>query len=160
MVQLMANSATKETDPYLETFERFEAQAKQPPWVFPLRKAGIARFAELGFPTLQQEDWRFTNVAPIANLPFKPVLEPSMEGPEPQRIARSTFGRLEAARLVFVDGHCVRQLSAPGRLPPGVILGSLAGALAGPSALLEKNLGRWAQEEAGPFAALNMAFFQ
>jgi Fe-S cluster assembly protein SufD len=150
----------KETDPYLEQFEWFETQTRPPAWLFALRKAGMARFAELGFPTPQQEDWRFTNVAPIANLPFKPVLEPSMVGPEPQRIARSTFGRLEAARLVFVDGHCVRQLSAPGRLPPGVIVGSLAGALAGQSALLEKNLGRWGQEEAGPFAALNMAFFQ
>ena len=41
MVQLMATPTMKETDSYLETFERFEAQAKQPAWVFPLRKAGI-----------------------------------------------------------------------------------------------------------------------
>ena len=150
----------KETDPYLEQFEWFETQTRPPAWLFALRKAGMARFAELGFPTPQQEDWRFTNVAPIANLPFKPVLEPSMVGPEPQRIARSTFGRLEAARLVFVDGHCVGELSAPGRLPPGVVVGSLAGALAGECGLLEKGLGRWAQEDAGPFAALNLAFFQ
>ena len=68
MIQLTADLAMKEADQYLETFERFEAQAKQPAWIFPLRKAGIARFAELGFPTLQQEDWRFTNVAPIAKL--------------------------------------------------------------------------------------------
>ena len=83
MVQLMATPAMKETDPYVETFERFEAQAKQPAWVFPLRKAGITRFAELGFPTLQQEDWRFTNVAPIAKLPFKPVFEVSRRQPDP-----------------------------------------------------------------------------
>ena len=45
------------------------------PWLFPLRKAGLARFAELGFPTLRHEDWRFTNVAPIAKLPFKPIFD-------------------------------------------------------------------------------------
>ena len=27
---------------------------------------GAARFAALGFPTVRQEEWRFTNVAPIA----------------------------------------------------------------------------------------------
>ena len=47
----------------------------QPKWLLPLRKAGIASFAELGFPTLHDEDWRFTNVAPLAKLPFKPAAE-------------------------------------------------------------------------------------
>jgi len=150
----------KETDPYLEKFEWFETQTGRPAWLSALRKTGMARFAEIGFPTLRHEDWRFTNVAPIANLPFKPVFEPSMEGLGPEEIANSTFGRLEAARLVFVDGHYAAELSAPGRLPPGVVVGSLAGALAGEFGALEKNLGRWAQQEAGPFAALNMAFFQ
>ena len=43
MVKLIVNPAMKETDPYLETFERFEAQAKHPPWVFPLpRRASRA----------------------------------------------------------------------------------------------------------------------
>ena len=112
MVELMMNPAMKETDAYLETFERFEPQAKQPLWVFPLRKAGIARFAELGFPTLQQEDWRFTNVAPIAKLPFKPVFEVSRDSLTREGIAEFTFGRLAASRLVFVNGHYAADLSS------------------------------------------------
>src|ERR1035437_7238537 len=99
MVLLMANPAMKETDPYLETFERFEAQAKQPAWIFPLRKAGIARFAELGFPTLQQEDWRFTNVAPIAKLPFKPILLVSPHSLTWEALTEFIFGKLAASRL-------------------------------------------------------------
>src|ERR1035441_2344258 len=110
MVQLMAIPVMKETYPYLKAFDGFEAQAKQPAWVFPMRKAGIARFAELGFPTLQQEDWRFTNVAPIARLPFKPVLEASSNSLTPEAIAEFTFGSLTASRLVFVDGHYVAEL--------------------------------------------------
>ena len=80
MVQIMEKSARKETEPHLREFERFEQSAGQPAWVFPLRKAGIARFAERGFPTLQDEDWRFTNVAPIAKLPFKPVFDAAANG--------------------------------------------------------------------------------
>jgi Fe-S cluster assembly protein SufD len=161
MVQLMANPAMKDTDPYVETFERFEAQAKQPPWVFPLRKAGIARFAELGFPTLEQEDWRFTNVAPIAKLPFKPVLQAASGSLTPEAVAGCTFGRLAASRLVFVNGHYAAELSsAPAPQPAGVIVSSLAAALAGDSKLLKEHLARYPQGEDNPFAALNAAFFQ
>ena len=65
----------KVTDEILKEFEQLEREAGQPSWLYPFRKAGIARFAELGFPTLKDEDWRFTNVAPIAKLPFHPVLD-------------------------------------------------------------------------------------
>jgi Fe-S cluster assembly protein SufD len=161
MVQLMATPATKETDSYLETFERFEEQAKRPAWVFPLRKAGITRFAELGFPTLQQEDWRFTNVAPIAQLPFKPVFQMSRNSLTRAALAELTFGKLAASRLVFVNGHYAAELSSsPGTQPQGVIVSSLAAALAGDSGLVKEHLGRYAQGEEDPFVALNAAFFQ
>src|SRR5580765_711221 len=77
MAQTTENQLMKQTDPYLQKFERFESEAagKHPSWLFPIRKAGISRFAELGFPTLRDEDWRFTNVAPIARLPFDPVFD-------------------------------------------------------------------------------------
>jgi Fe-S cluster assembly protein SufD len=160
MIRLAERPGMKESDAYLERFEWFETKTRQPAWLYPLRKSGMARFAEVGFPTPRLEDWRFTNVAPIANLPFRPVLKPSMQGVDPERIANSTFGRLEAARLVFVDGHYAEELSAPGRQAPGVVVGSLAAALGGDSAVLGKNPAPWALQDASAFAALNMAFFQ
>jgi ABC-type glutathione transport system ATPase component len=82
MTAIQSTPAAKQTDPFLKAFERFEqaGASAQPSWLFPLRKAGIARFAELGFPTLKHEDWRFTNVAPIAKLAFKPVLDATAVG--------------------------------------------------------------------------------
>src|SRR5512137_1589135 len=99
MVQTIEKVALKATEPHLEKFERFEQEAKQPAWVFPLRKAGMARFAEQGFPTLQDEDWRFTNVAPIARLPFRPVFEAGLSGLTSESVAGFTFGGLDAWRL-------------------------------------------------------------
>src|ERR1035438_5991518 len=160
MVQMTADPAMKETDQYLETFERFETQAKQPAWIYPLRKAGIARFAELGFPTLQQEDWRFTNVAPIAKLPFRPVFQVSRDGLTPEAVAGFTFGKLAVNRLVFVDGHYAAELSSPGPQPAGVIVSSLAAALAGGLGPIKEHLADQTQGEDNPFAALNAAFFQ
>src|SRR5205814_6273423 len=114
MTEASANSGINDTDPHLAQFERFETEPKQPSWLFPLRKAGMARFAELGFPTLRDEDWRFTNVTPIAKLPFKPVFEAARDGLTRERVARFTFGELPAHRLVFVNGHYSAELSSPG----------------------------------------------
>ena len=35
-------------------------------WLSEFRARGRARFEELGFPTVRQEEWRFTNPAPLA----------------------------------------------------------------------------------------------
>src|SRR6516164_4022238 len=146
------------TEPQLQKFERFEQTASQPSWLFPLRKAGIARFAERGFPTLHDEDWRFTNVAPIAKLPFKPVFDASRNGLTSQAVSGFIFGRLEATRLVFVNGHFNRELSSAGA--QGVTAKSLSAALLEDSNLLEGHLGRIATGEDSSFTALNTAFFQ
>ncbi|PWU10783.1 MAG: Fe-S cluster assembly protein SufD [Verrucomicrobia bacterium] len=163
--------------PQLKQFERFERERKQPAWVFPLRKAGISRFAELGFPTLQNEDWRFTNVAPIARLPFKPAFEESRNGLTAEKVSAFTLAGLDATRLVFVNGHYAPDLSQGGGAgiePPalgsgaprgrgsgkGVVVTSLAAALNSMPELVEKYLGRQTGADANAFTALNTAFFQ
>src|SRR5262252_8034672 len=111
MTEAPVKQAMKETQTHLDKFARFQNEASQPSWVFPVRKAGIARFAQLGFPTLHDEDWRFTNVAPIAKLPFKPVLQLSREALDSKAIGKLTFGGLPCSRLVFINGHYVPELS-------------------------------------------------
>src|ERR1043166_6197769 len=102
---MVQTSEKNGTEPYLQKFEWFEKEPKPLSWVFPLRKAGIARFAELGFPTVKDEDWRFTNVAPILKQPFKPAFVPARNGLSAADIAAFTFGKLPSTRLVFVNGH-------------------------------------------------------
>src|ERR1039457_688983 len=53
--------------------EHFTNQPPAPAWLQSLRDAAFARFAALGFPTTHDEEWRFTNVAPIARTAFTPV---------------------------------------------------------------------------------------
>src|SRR5438270_11823974 len=130
-MQTLTHRPPSETDPYLEKFQLFEREGagKHPSWVFPLRKAGIARFAELGFPTLKDEDWRFTNVAPVAKLPFKPVFGASPGGVAAKTLGRFTFADLNGPRLVFVDGRFAKEVSTIPSLAKGVKLNSLATAL-------------------------------
>src|ERR1700728_531344 len=94
--------STRETDSYWEKFEQANLEAKQPSWVFPIRKAAMSRFAELGFPTTQDEDWQFTNVSPIAKLPFRPLSERFLGNLDDATLNKYSFGKLKASRLVFI----------------------------------------------------------
>ncbi|HLI82569.1 MAG TPA: Fe-S cluster assembly protein SufD [Bryobacteraceae bacterium] len=55
-------------------------------WVQALREAALERFQQLGFPTTHEEEWRFTNVAPIAKF-FKmgQALPPASSIPDAAR---------------------------------------------------------------------------
>ncbi len=48
----------------------FTNQPKAEPWIQKLREDAFERFMQLGFPTTRNEEWRFTNVAPIARGKF------------------------------------------------------------------------------------------
>ena len=160
MVRPTQPQETNATDRYLEKFERFEKETKQPAWLFPIRKAGMARFAELGLPTMRDEDWRFTNVSPLAKLPFKPVFESTSNGVTVQTLNQLTFAGLPGSRLVFVNGHFSKEHSVIAALPDGVKVTNLAAALSAESGLIEKHLGRYAKTGENAFGALNSAFFQ
>ncbi len=159
MVQATDTGAARKTEAHLAKFARFEKEARQVNWVLPMRKSGMARFAELGFPTLQDEDWRFTNTAAIAKLPFRPVFAAAAEGLTRESLAGYAFAQLPAHRLVFVNGIFAGELSAVGSLPDGVVISSLAQALTQHRGLVEKHLGCYAQDRDNAFAALNTAFF-
>src|SRR5262245_25585206 len=98
MSQTMENEALNGTSPYLKQFEKLEEQENQPAWLFPLRKAGISSFAEQGFPTLKDEDWRFTNVAPIAKLPFQPALDGAPDKAAKDLLPGAVFAKLAGSR--------------------------------------------------------------
>jgi Fe-S cluster assembly protein SufD len=161
MATMTNHSPVKQTDPYLEAFSRFEQEApgKQPTWLFPIRKAGIARFAELGFPTLKDEDWRFTNIAPIVQRPFHPIHDYSLDGLNLGVVRQFAFRDLDSYRLVFVNGHFSPELSEVNALPKGVRVASLAAELTENPAAVEKHLSRHTRTDENAFAALNTAFF-
>jgi Fe-S cluster assembly protein SufD len=147
------------TDPYWEKFEGANLELKHPSWLFPIRKAAMARFADLGFPTTHDEDWRFTNVSPIARLPFKPVFGYARDGLNAATIKQFHFANLQGSRLVFVNGHFSQEFSTILPQPDGIKINNLAAALHSDSALIEKHLGRHAPGEDNPFTSLNTAFF-
>jgi Fe-S cluster assembly protein SufD len=157
-LNMMQNNSGNAVEPIVKHFDRLTS-AKQLKWLLPLRKAGMAGFTELGFPKLSDEDWRFTNVTPIAQLPFSPAHEAVVNGAETKAIKESAFAKLASHRLVFVNGFFSAELSSIKPVSGGVRIENLSAALARDSGFIEKHLGKYAHTANNAFAALNQAFF-
>jgi Fe-S cluster assembly protein SufD len=118
---------------YLAAFERIEKELAQAggPSLARQRRAAVARFGELGFPGPRNEDWKFTSVAPFVRTPFE----------------------LPAADQY----HPLADVRPPAE---GVLVVPLGRALAEHPDLVAPHLGRHADFQNQPFAALNTAFWR
>ena len=70
------------------------------------------RFAQLGYPSTRNEEWKYTNVAPIARTHWR-TSEPAVRGWDTHD---ASMGGRAAVELVFVNGSLVDQCGegAPG----------------------------------------------
>ena len=116
------------------------------------------RFGETGFPTLRDEDWRFTNLSPIAQTPFR-LARNGHHLPSPAEVSSCQIPGA-ACELVFVNGRWAPSLSSARDLPSGVAVGSLAAQIADHSGRIESHLGRYLDVQRDPFSALNTAFLE
>ena len=156
---------TERLNSYREAWDvvRAQAGARQAVWLRQLREEGWARFRAKGFPTTRQEDWRFTNLAAFAKIPFRRA----EKGEFPIAAAQIEPYRMPAAlcELVFVDGSFAPELSVRSDLSKDVLACSLAQATDASrndraSEGIEQHLGRYAEIEQGVFAALNTALWE
>ncbi|MGB9068677.1 MAG: Fe-S cluster assembly protein SufD [Candidatus Acidiferrales bacterium] len=153
-------SASQAIARYAESFGGFEKSAPchHLAWLKQLRHDGFARFSETGFPTMRDEDWRFTNPGAITKTAFQ--LARNGQKPPSQEALAPLFMAGVASRLVFVDGRFVPALSSIRELPKGVTVASLASEIARNPAAVEKHLGRYLNLERDSFGALNTAFLE
>ncbi len=84
---------------YREAFLN-RADRRRSDWLASIQEEAIERFTELGFPTRREEEWRYTDVAPIAKQAFSPA-----QGAEDADLASLALPDFGGDRLVFVDGH-------------------------------------------------------
>ena len=145
-------------DSYAAQFAAFAQASAVPDPFASLREDAFGCFDRLGFPTTRLEEWRFTNVAPIAATRF-------VTAPAPADYSRAALDALHLPRLggpelVFVNGAFVPRLSDVEGLPAGVRARSLAEVLADDPQTVVPCLGRLARIENHAFTALNTAFLR
>jgi Fe-S cluster assembly protein SufD len=143
-----------EVERYVATAEAGLRGRREPQRVTGLRRQAIERFGELGFPTTRHEEWRFTNVAPLARTPFVIADGASAPAAEVERYAYA-----QSTQVVLVNGRFAAELSRLEGLPAGVVVQGLAQAAAERPELIEPHLGRLARFAEHPFVALNTALW-
>ena len=125
-----------------------------PAWVEERRQKASKRFDEVGFPTTRLEDWRFTNVGPIAEGKFTPA-----KGGFSQ--AATLIDRVQvpgSVRLAIVNGQFAAGVSDLSALPKGIRIVSLRDGARDETDGLREHLASVFSIESHPFAALNTKF--
>ena len=117
-------------DRYLAAFEEAMDGKGRPAWLRRLRDEAKERFLAAGFPSVKNEDWKYTSVAGIEERRFG-LAPPGDGGFSPSAVAGILPGDAAGNVLVFANGRYRADLSVRRPLPPGVHLGSLSDALSG-----------------------------
>ena len=116
----------------------------EPQWLAPWRAAAMQSFSALGFPTRALEDWHYTSLSSIADVPFA-----TGGGVSSTSVADLTPYMINAdwPTIVLLNGTYSPSLSSLDSLPAGVRLMDLGTALREQPALVQQHLGSVAVSE-------------
>jgi Fe-S cluster assembly protein SufD len=141
---------------YVAQFDEMERR-HEPLWLGAQRRAAIGSFAQLGFPTTRNEDWHFTNVAPLLERTYVPSAKPS-PAPSASDLAPFQFEG-DWQTLVFLNGRFVAELSqieSDAKIYAGPMYGALEDHKL--AKMVERYFGVLADTRTHGFTALNSAF--
>ena len=140
----------KEMNQYLAMFAEVESKrGDAPAWLKHLRANAIAQFEQLGFPTTRNEEWKYTNVAPLLKQDFSiPQTSANVD------VEAFTYPESQTSQLVFVNGIYAPKLSNVSAIPAGVTIANLREAN---QKLASDYFATQASYETDAFTALNTA---
>lgn len=121
------------------------------PWLGALRARALEAFWEVGLPGRKHEEWRHTNLAPLAGITFRPA-----DSHAPAKPASGLLAALPGERVLLVNG---RPLVSQYDVSAARVF-SLLSAIREFSDLARTHLGRYARIAGRPFVALNTALFE
>jgi Fe-S cluster assembly protein SufD len=122
-----------------------------------LRETAFARFEEQGLPHRRVEHWKYTDLRALMR-DAKPLARaPDAAAKARVKDAGARLAAIEARPIVFVDGVFASELSDLADLEPGLMVGSMAAALAAADPLVMEHLGKVAPCD-DVAVALNTAF--
>lgn len=143
---------------YLSDFDQLHNNAETD-WFSEQRQSAMDIFKEAGFPDSRQENWKYTNVRPIAINSFSNLGNKNVSI-STDEIDAVRFQGMDCIELVFINGVYLEEHSRLDDLPEGIVIENMANALSKDSELLAKHLAQYADSNISPFTALNTAFIQ
>jgi len=144
-------------DPAAEFLESWHDVTPLPgaPWFAPQRAAAQQAFNTRGFPTLRDEDWKYTDVRAIASRRFGSGVGVAVDA---GLTAAMSFAAAGAHELLFLNGQFMPATGAAAlQLPAGVLAMPISVADARRDDSLSAHLGRYVDINKHGFLALNTA---
>lgn len=135
-------------------FEQSTARNSAPEWLRSIRRNGIESFRGQGFPSCADEQWRFTDIRPIAVGDYRLPKEDSPPLTTAE-IAASAGTDMDSYRMVFVDGRFAPALSRLEGFPESGFLGHR---FSHSESRAAERLGKTGSLLQGAFPTLNAAF--
>lgn len=150
----MDNTGIKEY--YISEFRKSEQSmnGEAASAIHQLRRQAIARFDEIGFPTIKNEDWKYTNVKKVFDLEFTAGTSAGVTKKEADALH---IKGLNENIIVLVNGVFSEKLSFIKKQNSGIIIENLSSVLKNNPEVVLEHIGRYASIDNG-FTALNTAF--
>ncbi len=127
--------------------------------IFKLRKQAIDQFDQLGFPTVKNEEWKYTNVSKYIDESWEQSKNLSPANPASlAQIKKSIPAIVDAHVFVFNDGVFSAELSSIKTDDTGIKLLSFSEAMKSEKDLLGQYLGKVLSSDINGFTAINSAF--
>ena len=127
------------------------------PWLQQLRAQALEKFSAEGFPSLREEEWRYTNVSAIEKKLFSPSINRASTPIDSDWLKYYQLD--DVWSVVLIDGHFSAELSVLDGLPDTVSVTSMVDALFKFPKLLETHLGQAVDNAEHGFIAFNSAWF-
>ena len=132
---------------------------KENDWFSKQRQSAFDIFQESGFPNTRVEDWKYTDVRPIAKNTFSNITESNVAS-DNNEIDEILIKDLDCVNLVFINGAYSEKYSDIKNISSKIVIKSMADALINDESLLKKHLTKHINQELNSFTALNTAFIQ
>lgn len=152
----MSTDRAISTANFLPEFERIAARLPGGTRMLERRHAALARFATVGFPTIREEAWKYTNVAALGRKRFVVPVDGATIDEATLAILRG--GAWEGPEILFVNGRHHPELSRGDAGVNGLRVRPLTEVMREEPEAVEA-LGGLAEADASAFVALNAAFF-
>ncbi len=129
-----------------------------PQWIRDLREKGISGFKNHGFPTIFDEEWRFTNLEALRRNSFL-IAQNGISDVSVETVDSYVFEGLATLLLVFVNGRFAPSFSNADQSQSGVAVTNLREAIFTQEELVRKHLAKYADYNKDPFISLNTSYF-
>lgn len=154
----MSNTQNSFKELCLKNFEKFEnnlnGEKKLP--LHDFRKKSIEYLSSIDLPSIDNEDWKYTNITFLNKENFD-IISEKLDFTF-DHISKFLFDNLEHSLITFVNGLYIKNLSKLLDIPAGVEILSLSDAIKHNYPQVQKYLGKLADNNENFFTSLNSSF--